>query len=457
MNILGTVLFGAATNVWVLVASRAAQGLGSSVVWSAGLAMISDSISPDEAGHWMGWVVSAANVAVVIAPVFGGLVYARAGYYSVFLMCVGLLTVDIFLRAILIERKTAEAYLGPSLSKSQGPPGSPRAYQGDDTSEAPDRHDEVNRQTHDNPTSQQRHAVDPERASSRRRKPSLLLLRLITNRRFASAFYGFAIFATILAGFDGVLALYVKNHYQWDPINAGIIYLTLGIPGLAGPLVGALGDRIGPKWLATGGIGSTAVFLTLLAFTTEPLLDRPVVLVLVLTAIGTSTWQPEIMLHKLTKHSQGTSLVFFATPVAAEMSAVVDQLQKDEPRIGPGYAQAYGLLNCANAVGCLVGPVFNGALIDRYGWRVMNLALAILTVCGLPLTVRLSNSSVHCAEKLTRATDTFHWWIVTQTEELRRKSRLKFHVRTPRNRERHDLREIRDCLKSFSARGLQVS
>lgn len=75
--------------------------------------------------------------------------------------------------------------------------------------------------------------------------------------------------------------------------------------------------------------------------------------------------------------------------MAADMSVVVEQQEKDEPDAGPGYAQAYALLNCANAVGCMVGPLVAGALVERYGWRTMNEVLAILTASGLPLAVSL--------------------------------------------------------------------
>lgn len=83
----------------------------------------------------------------------------------------------------------------------------------------------------------------------------------------------------------------------------------------------------------------------------------------------------------------GFSLVLIATPMAADMSVVVEQQEKDEPDAGPGYAQAYALLNCANAVGCMVGPLVAGALIQQYGWRTMNIVLTILAASALPPAV----------------------------------------------------------------------
>lgn len=75
--------------------------------------------------------------------------------------------------------------------------------------------------------------------------------------------------------------------------------------------------------------------------------------------------------------------------MAADMSAVVEKLEKDGSDIGPGYAQAYALLNCANAVGCMIGPIVAGALIDRYDWRTMNIVLTVLAASGLAPAVSL--------------------------------------------------------------------
>lgn len=288
MNTCATVLFGVAKSVTLLVISRVLQGLASSVVWSVGLAMVCDTVRPDEVGQWMGWVVSSTNFGVIMAPSLGGLVYARSGYYSVVLMCAGLLCVDIFLRTLVIEKKAAESYLFPEASATPDLPAHP-AYGSEPTTPSLSKPSTVVNETHNGNMTRDEdtQAIEEAPISKARRLP--LLLRLMMNARFASAFYGFAIFVIILSGFDGVLAIYVKQRYHWGPIRAGTIYLTLGIPCLAGPLVGYFGDKIGNRWLAAGGIGSTSLLLILLGFTNEDKLDQPFVLVLVLTAIGKSS------------------------------------------------------------------------------------------------------------------------------------------------------------------------
>lgn len=291
MNTFATVLFGVARSVTLLVISRALQGLASSVVWSVGLAMVCDTVRPDEIGQWMGWVVSSTNFGVIMAPSLGGLVYARAGYYSVVWMCAGLLCVDILLRAFVVEKKVAESFLVPETSAAPDLPAHHGLHQEPGTSSSSEQSAVVN-ETHNGSVARYQDAQDCGDASVRKPRRLPLLLRFMMNARFASAFYGFAIFVVILSGFDGVLAISVKQKYHWGPIRAGTIYLTLGLPCLAGPLVGYVGDRIGPRWLAAAGIGSTSLLLVLLGFTSQDGLDQPYILILVLTAIGKSVRHP---------------------------------------------------------------------------------------------------------------------------------------------------------------------
>ena len=291
MNIFATVLFGVARSVTLLVISRALQGLASSVVWSVGLAMVCDTVRPDEVGQWMGWVVSSTNFGVIMAPSLGGLIYARAGYYSVVGMCAALLCVDILLRVFVIEKKVAESFVVPETSAAPDLAAHPGLNQESGTSISSEQSAVVNG-THNGSAARHQDAQDREETSVRKPRRIPLLLRLMMNARFASAFYGFAIFVVILSGFDGVLAIYVKQQYHWGPIRAGTIYLTLGLPCLAGPLVGYVGDRIGPRWLAAAGIGSTSLLLVLLGFINQDGLDQPYILILVLIAIGKSVGHP---------------------------------------------------------------------------------------------------------------------------------------------------------------------
>lgn len=49
---LATLLFFFAYSPWALVLARAFQGLSAGVIYTAGLALIADSVSPDKIGSW---------------------------------------------------------------------------------------------------------------------------------------------------------------------------------------------------------------------------------------------------------------------------------------------------------------------------------------------------------------------------------------------------------------------
>lgn len=81
----------------------------------------------------------------------------------------------------------------------------------------------------------------------------------------------------------------------------------------------------------------------------------------------------------------GLTLILIVSPVAADLSAVVEEEEKSNPgKFGPGgaYAQAFALFNCAMAAATFFGPVVGGALADRYGWGVMTAAMGVFAFSG---------------------------------------------------------------------------
>lgn len=82
------------------------------------------------------------------------------------------------------------------------------------------------------------------------------------------------------------------------------------------------------------------------------------------------------------------------SPVASDLSLVVEEKEKQDPGVfGPGgaYAQAFALFNCSMAAATLFGPVFAGWLSEKYGWRVMSLALGIFVASGAIPCVSLTS------------------------------------------------------------------
>jgi EmrB/QacA subfamily drug resistance transporter len=80
----GSLLCGLAWNLWSLVIFRVVQGLGASMLFAIGPAIISDTFAPQERGRALGMngaVVAAGSSA---GPVIGGLLLGRFGWSSIF-------------------------------------------------------------------------------------------------------------------------------------------------------------------------------------------------------------------------------------------------------------------------------------------------------------------------------------------------------------------------------------
>ena len=100
------------TSLHMLLVGRLLQGMAAACVWAVGFAMVPETVGADRAGEAIGWVSLGLNAGVLVGPVLGGLVFAKAGYYAVFGMTFGLLAFDIVLRGVMIERKVAQELLG---------------------------------------------------------------------------------------------------------------------------------------------------------------------------------------------------------------------------------------------------------------------------------------------------------------------------------------------------------
>lgn len=108
--LLSTMLLCFGTNIYLLVLGRALQGLSAAAVWTVGLAMLVDTVGQSRMGQTMGYVSVATLTGLLGAPVLGGILYDRGGYYCVFGVSFGVITIDILLRALVIERDSVRPW-----------------------------------------------------------------------------------------------------------------------------------------------------------------------------------------------------------------------------------------------------------------------------------------------------------------------------------------------------------
>ena len=224
-----------------------------------GLALLVDTVGRDKIGQWMGTALSSSSFGLIISPLLGGTVYAKAGYMAVFAMAVSLIVVDILMRLCMIEKKTAMKYRPlDSVTPDNG-------FYGTFTDPEHSSHEQsIDSTQQSKPYRDEEHAPLLEDGSSRKKSRMPTIIVLLGTPRLLAAIYGIFVNVSILAAFDGVLPLYVKYLFHWDSLAAGLVFLCIAIPALTGPLVGKLSDKVGPRWIAVAGCTLTAPPLILL-------------------------------------------------------------------------------------------------------------------------------------------------------------------------------------------------
>ena len=285
MLFLATLLFGLAKASWVFLISRLLQGFSAAMTYSVGLALLVDTVGRNDIGKWMGTALSSSSLGMIISPLLGGVVYARAGYMSVFAMAMSLIAFDILMRLCMIEKKTAEKYQSTAEGHRQ------KGFYGTFNDDGSDEHRQIT-----SPAISQKPVSDLEQApllgeaaagpaSKKSRMPTIIVL--LSMPRLLAAIYGIFVNVSILTGFDGVLPLYVKEIFGFDSLNAGVLFLCLAIPAMIGPLVGGLTDRFGPRWIAVVGCLLSAPPLILLRLVDHDSLHQKIILCVLLTICGT--------------------------------------------------------------------------------------------------------------------------------------------------------------------------
>ncbi|MCJ1245891.1 hypothetical protein MMC30_003095 [Trapelia coarctata] len=345
-----TVMLCVGSSIPVLVTGRLLQGFSAAVVWTVGLALLVDTVGQQEVGQVMGSVFIAMSLAYLLAPLLGGIIYARAGYYAVYYLAFGIIALDILLRLLLIEKKIAKKWLAESpepessLAEQQSSPPSSSSTPPGPSSSAP--------------------TPPPTETTPLTTKPSALppVLTLLASRRLLTALWGCLVQAALTTAFDSVLPLRVLSIFSWTSTGAGLLFLALVIPTFVAPLIGSLVDKHGPKYLTCIGFLATSPFLILLRLVTYDSLGQKVLLCALLAVIGF-----------------GLSVVM--VPLMAEITYVVEAKERKRPGCfgeKGAYAQAYALFNVSFAGGMLVGPIWGGFVVQRSGWADMSLSLGCL-------------------------------------------------------------------------------
>lgn len=335
-------------SIAVLILGRALQGISAAVVWTVGLTLLVDTVGPTEIAETMGYVSLSLTLAILVAPSLGGVLYNKGGYYSVFYLSFGMIILDIILRLLLIERKTAQQWIvdepeeAIDISMAQNASTNPSAAPGS----------ELQRQPGAPPS------VPP---AGKRRIPAALTL--LSSRRLVSALWCTLAQSLLMTSWDATLPLRVAKLFGWNSLGAGLIFLPFALPSFLAPFVGMYVDRKGPRLPAALGF-----------FLAVP----PLVLLRLINHSGIR----QIVLLSALLCFLGFTLMVAMVPFLAEISYVVMAKEKAQPAAfgkKGAYAQAYGIFNCAFSGGMVLGPIWGGFLVGSAGWATMAWSLAVVS------------------------------------------------------------------------------
>lgn len=375
-----TVMLCFGRNVGVLAAGRVIQGFSAGIVWSVGLALLVDTVGSEEIGEAMGWVSLAISLATLMSPLLGGVVFAKAGYYAVFAMAFAVVGLDMFMRVVMVEKKLAAKWVPPApaeqvkgletnLDKTEIPPvdveKAPAARDGKEKTQIVtlglSRDEEVSHGVIESTMS----GESSSNPASRRLTRLPPIVTLLSSRRLLSALWCTTAVSTLYTAMDAILPLFVKHTFHWTSTGAGLIFLSIFLPTLLGPIAGNLSDKHGPRWFATTGAITACPALILLRLVQEDSLRQKILLCGLLVIIG-------------------ICLVFMITPTMAEITYAVEAKTKRRP-VGffgknGAFAQAYSLFNMAWASGSMIGPLVGGLTSGEKGWGTSTVILGVISV-----------------------------------------------------------------------------
>ncbi|MCJ1424503.1 hypothetical protein MMC29_002391 [Sticta canariensis] len=275
MLLVATALLAVGRSLVVLVFGRLLQGFSAALVWTSGLALLTDTLGLERHGEAVGYAHTSVVIGTTSAPLVGGLVYSRAGYSAVSAMSIAVVAISIMLALVMIEPK------GKTEWDEWAPPAPRFSVAGNENQTVASEITEPALKLPDERSIliQKNHNGD----NFGNRPAYLLLLR---SGRILASMWGIFTYAAVVVSFEGIIPLFVKETFHWDSARAALIFLSWIIPGFLGPLAGNASDRLGPRWIAVGGFLFAVPPLVSMRFVTKDSTSQKILLCALLTLVA---------------------------------------------------------------------------------------------------------------------------------------------------------------------------
>ncbi|KAG0647580.1 putative MFS-type transporter [Hyphodiscus hymeniophilus] len=344
---LATVLLFVGKSITVLVVARILQGTSAAVVWTIGMALVMDTVGSANLGVTIGSIFSIISVGELLAPVVGGVIYAKAGPNAVLGLGLGLLAIDFIMRLLVVEKKVAARYglVDPSSDNS-----SETAQDDEDADEESPLMGTKDDEEHWKIPKDQPKWIK-----------ALPIVYCLSDARLLCAQVVAFTQAALLGVFDATIPTEAQDLFGFDSLKAGVMFMPLVLPYLLlGPLAGKFVDRYGTKPACVVGFASQTI---------------PLILLRIPHAGGGA----EIAKFSVCVGLAGVGLALISSPSIVEASYVIEKYHKANKGFfgeeGP-YAQLYAINSVCFCFGLTVGPLVAGALRDSIGYGNMNAVIA---------------------------------------------------------------------------------
>lgn len=346
---LSTLFFALATTVWALLAARILQGFSTAIVHTIGYTLLAEVVGKEHLGKAMGYTNMALSTGLLIGPVLGGLLYEYCGYFQVFLPAFGLITIELMLRCMMVEKekKQPDPVIPPS---PQLPTTAGRLSQ----IRPGDKH----------PSTTESDPLLPHPPQSVARHPSAYEV-LLTSPRFVVAIISLFVLNGIANGFDSTLAPFAQDAFDMRPSRVATLFLALAIPMLLAPLSGWLADRYGPRFPVMAGLAVAVPALGVLSSISQTTAAPLVKMIMILALVG-------------------LAFALAMGPLGVEAILAVHEIEEQSAPNEFGtkglLAQAIGLQNTVIAGGGFLGPLYAGFVRLAVGWEGLEILNAVLCV-----------------------------------------------------------------------------
>jgi len=326
-----------APNYGVMAVARLLQGIGSTLIWVVGLALLCDSTPEKFIGRQLGIAMSGMAIGFLAGPPIGGALYTRFGFRGPFICGIIVSVFDLIGRLLIIERKDALRWNIDPAAVDEG--------------ELDEKKTAAGPNPPANPAPLAEHTVV-------RLSLVEVMSRLLRSPRAVVGIAVTFLYGIILSAQEPTLTLHLQRIWGLTSGKVGLVYLAGVLPTFfSAPLAGWYTDRHGVEWLPVFCIISGLPWWVVMV------IQRSLALFIVAYALG----------------------AFFITglisPIMAELAAVARGIE------GVGYGHVYGAFNLVYGIGTCLGPVAGGQMYShlKYGWFAINVLSSGLLFLGLVL------------------------------------------------------------------------